>query len=666
MLNEQFTTNETMPENDLLELQATITSLVSYRKKFLAVSTDVAHAKFHERWSDLLLYGTQNMAIMAFRESAKDQYVYQANVLHALTYPMDGREYIVIISSNKTQASQKLKDITRQFQALGNEALRFNVRQVVEDSGDAFQVLYEDGRQVRIEAYGKGAAVRGLVWGAKRPDMVIMNDIQDVEDMDSPVTLAKDWKWFLSDIKFLGDSSRIFMIGNNMGPNCLIERVFQHSAELGFVTERVPWITASGDAAWPDRFPLEYCLAERDAYEAMGALDIWERERMCKAMAEESHPLKWEKMQYYEPQEILLEGMTVITMTDPGISLKADADPTVIITVGIAQDNKWYVLDVDRKRRNPTEQIDDIFKAVAKWRPISVGVETVAYQEALAHFLEKEQRERGIFFNIVRVRSFTNKNSKIRGRLQPLINAGLLYVPKDAEWMPEMQTEIMNFPVAKHDDIIDALSMIEDARATLLVPAFNSRTCVVPAMAIPSHWPLWASMVADFEGESTILLGTCSPEGNLLIIDQVFVKGTPEELFLQYKNMLGNRQVIKLVSETELFRERRRTGQVRVSVYNAAGFKLSPSNCDYKVMLPVLASYFTAPSGSKPKLRISTKSERLLWELYNSLEGELAAKESKSIRALLLWLSIGPKWRDMKSSPLTAHRKINYPGADIP
>lgn len=43
--------------------------------------------------------------------------------------------------------------------------------------------------------------------------------------MTSDSVLEKDYNWFLSDIVFLGKKSRIFMIGNNLGESCLIERV---------------------------------------------------------------------------------------------------------------------------------------------------------------------------------------------------------------------------------------------------------------------------------------------------------------------------------------------------------------------------------------------------------------------------------------------------------
>lgn len=655
-----------LPNDELALLKNTASSLVAFRQYYLAVSTDVAPADFHYHWSDILLHDRSNFAVMGFRESAKDQIVFQANPLHALTYPTYNRSYIVLVAANKYLASQKLKDITRQFQSRTGDAMRFNVSKIIEDSGNAFQVEYKDGMQVRIEAYGKGASIRGIIWGAKRPDIVVLNDVQDVEDMESPTTLEKDWKWFLSDIKFLGNSSRLFIIGNNMGPNCIIERVFAHARELNFKTERVPMITQDNKSAWPAKFPIDFCLAERKSYEEMGAIDIWERERMCRAMAEESHPLKWDYMESYEEMDLDLSGMNIITMTDPGIATKKDSDPTVIVTVGIAQDNKWYILDVDRRRRNPSEQINDIFRAVARWRPTSVGIETVAYQEALAHFVEEEQKKRGIYFNIVRVRTRSNKVSKIRGRLQPLMRAGMLLYPKHADWIETFKEEVTSFPVGKHDDIIDTISMIEDARADLLVPDFNTKNCIGSDIPIPSHWPLWATMVSDVDGEAVILLGTCSPDGQLMVVDQIFAKVTPESLYQKYKQMIGGRNVISFSVTADMFKERRQSGKTKAQIYTKAGFKMAPVPCDYPVVFPLLSSYFSSPDGSKPKLIVSPKCKRLLWELYNALDGELRGIDRKSIQALLLWLAVGPKWRDMKSEPITSGKDIRYPDADIP
>ena len=183
-------------------------SLVAFRERFIPASDDVKPAPFHEEWSKILLNGRENFAIEAFRESAKTQIVIRANLLHALTYPSERRSYLVIICATQRTASKKLLEVSREF--LASEKMRCLLLRVRENSGLAFEAIYRTGETVRIEAYGKGAAVRGLSWGAKRPDLVIIDDPQDEEDARSETVTAGDWDWFLSDVYFLGQNSRIF------------------------------------------------------------------------------------------------------------------------------------------------------------------------------------------------------------------------------------------------------------------------------------------------------------------------------------------------------------------------------------------------------------------------------------------------------------------------
>ena len=184
-------------------------SLVNFRQEFIPSKYDVQPAKFHEEWSNILLNGKENFAIEAFRESAKTQIVIRANLLHALTFGMPHRSYLIIICATQTRAGQLLQSVSREF--LANEDMSGLVSEVKDNSDHALEVHYHDGNVVRIEAYGKGAAVRGLSWGSKRPDLVIIDDPQDDEDARSETITENDWNWFLSDVYFLGQSTRIFL-----------------------------------------------------------------------------------------------------------------------------------------------------------------------------------------------------------------------------------------------------------------------------------------------------------------------------------------------------------------------------------------------------------------------------------------------------------------------
>ena len=647
-------------------------SLVEFRSCHLAAPDDVDAAPFHEEWSRLLLFGRNNEAIEGYRESAKDQYVFQAFSMYCLKYPAYERCYIIFVCATATIAANKLRSITRRFQSAECAGMRLHVAKIIEDSGSAFQVLYKDGMQVRIEAYGKGASIRGAVWGAKRPDVLVLNDPQDPDDMYSPATLEKDWDWFMSDIIFLGNSTRLFVIGNNLGALCIIERIFANARELGFDCRRYPALDENDKSTWPAKDPSEKLIAERESFRAMGKIDVWMREKMCKVMAEESRPLKPELYGYYDPFEMDLTGCVIKVAVDPAISEKKDADESVILAAAIRDDGHTDILELDSDRRNPYKIVDALFRMVARWNPAMVGIETIAYQEMLAQEIERQQISRGIFFNVVRIRgmrgrSKTSKEQKIRMRLQPKMAVGAIRLPKGAAWIPALLTHTKEFPYGAHDDDIDTIAMLDDVRADLLIPNFDQYSCICGEFAIPKNWPLWCSLVADPAGECVMLFMTCSPEGKLSITDQIFFKGTPEALYRKYRAVMGSRQPIAIAAPSAMFKVNPVSGDVWANSYTAAGFRLVESADDYASMLTHLNQCFAvAYKGAAPKLQIFPRCKRLAWELYHAVSGEQKDPERKSIQALMLLLSMGPKWRDMASRPLRSGRIINYPPRDVP
>ena len=434
-----------------------MTSLLAFRDKFIPSDDDVEPAPFHEEWSNILLDGHENFAVEAFRESAKTQIVIRANLLHALTYPQPQRSYLVIICANQTLASKRLVEVSREF--LGSADMKRMVSEVKDNSGLALEVHYTNGSKVRIEAYGKGAALRGLSWGAKRPDLVIIDDPQDSEDARSEAVTIKDWDWFLSDVYFLGKNTRIFLIGNNLGERCIIEQVLQSNELLNFTARRIPILTDEGKSAWPSKWPLREIEKSRENAALLGKTDIWYRERMCQCISPASQKFKRDYFRYYDKPPNLSE-LNVYTTVDLAISQKVNADYSAIVTVGVNRDGHWFVLDVEYGRYDPSTTMDAIFSAVSLWRPLSVGIEAVAYQSALQHFLQKEMPKRGIFFRIQPLKAEKKKELRIDA-IQPRFVVGTVWFQKGAAWLDKIESELLAYPHGAHDDVIDALAYME-------------------------------------------------------------------------------------------------------------------------------------------------------------------------------------------------------------
>lgn len=439
-------------------------SLVDFKREFFPARDDVEAAPFHYQWSDTLLHGKNHAAFEAFRESAKTTYVMRTFPLYCLVYPSYELDFIALICGGEDEARDKLSSIKADYKT--REHLAANLLEVVEDNEDVFEVLvksYGAGEPiaVRIAVFGKGSQIRGLESRGRRPKLVILDDVQDKKAIESDLILKKDLKWFLGDVLFLGESCRVMMIGNNLGEKCLIEYVFANAADCRFECHRVPALDAESESvsAWPAKISAEALIDERRRYQNIGELDVWYRERMCKAMSPDDQRFKREMFRYYDPKN-LPKVMNVYTTVDLAITKNKRSDYTAICTVGVTPENHWFVLDIDYGKYDTGEIVDAVYRSVSKWRPLEVGMEVVAFQIAMADLIEKEMPQRGVFFRLRRQKAERSKEARIEV-LGPRFAMGTVGFPKGAGFLTELEGELLRFPTGIHDDLIDALAYVE-------------------------------------------------------------------------------------------------------------------------------------------------------------------------------------------------------------
>lgn len=492
-------------------------SLIDFRRIGLKndPDTECASANFHFEWSHLLLRGTRHEAIEGYRESAKGQYVLRAFPLHRLLFPVKSESYIVLVKANQKLAENKLIEIEDEYST--NPIINANCEDIKVKSGKVFSVDVRDINgeivNVRVEAYGKGATIRGLSNLDRRPNIIIIDDPQDKEDARSETVLESDWNWFLSDVKFLAKVCRIFLIGNNMGEKCIIEMVRKFAKELGFNFRRVPVMNVHQVPSWPSRNTTAEILKEREAYRAIGKLDIWLQEKLCLSVDEETKVFKKGWRGYYAAgNKYNIAGDSSIYITlDPASSKEKSACYRAFVINAVSPDNLWYILDVPFGFWDSVELIDKLFEIVQKWRPIKVGIEKGIYQQVVEPFIDKEMTRRNIYFEIVPL-EHAKEGSKLERikMLAPRFKTGTILFPDNTEtdpWVTEMEAEMEGVTKDKikslRCDLVDSLamqtqiaeppvrgsSMLLPEQQKKIIPGMEPKTSLASRQYHPSQLP---------------------------------------------------------------------------------------------------------------------------------------------------------------------------------
>ncbi len=172
------------------------------------------------------------------------------------------------------------------------------------------------------------------------------------------------------------------------------------------------------------------------------------QEYECKFIAAGSTRIQraWLKYEDHAP----LQNLSISLGVDLAISEKATADYTAGAVLGRDSTGTIHVLDVQRIRGSFSQQIDFIKALADKWKPAIVAIEEVNYQKVLIQQLSAQTS-----LNIRGIKPVSDKVSRF-APLEARYELGQVIHSRD---LPQaFEAELLSFPVAEHDDQVDALA----------------------------------------------------------------------------------------------------------------------------------------------------------------------------------------------------------------
>jgi predicted phage terminase large subunit-like protein len=213
---------------------------------------------------------------------------------------------------------------------------------------------------------------------------------------------------------------------------------------------------------WPARFPLEWVAAEQ-ARLGTAQFALLHQGSVLELGGDIFRAASWFRPLPETYLATIAPGAVRMTFVDTAFSDTASADYTAAVTLAYDPrdvQRRTYLTALFRKQVNE----DGLARALAEHllvvRPHAVGVEIPAFRQEAVGGLVLQLRQRLLGRLAVDVQGVPVSSDKVvRARLPAArAEAGLLCVDKALPLWGAMERELLAFPLAAHDDCVDALS----------------------------------------------------------------------------------------------------------------------------------------------------------------------------------------------------------------
>jgi hypothetical protein len=441
--------------------------------------------------------------ILAPRGAAKSTLGTLAFVLKAA---LEKREpYIWIVSDTKHQACAHLENIKSELVENDSLARRYPDAAAVGPTWRQNRITLRNG--VTIEAFGTGQRIRGRRRREHRPSLIVCDDLQNDSHILSHTQRQRSRSWFHGTLlkagapnttvvnlatalhrdalamqlhRTPGWTSRVFksiihwpnntalwhqweriytdLATKNQSPNLQISKSPNSPAARQFYDDHRPEMDAGAVLLWPEYEDLYTLMCMK----VESGRTAFEREKQNSPIDPEL--CEWPEAYFDDavwfdtwPQK---EKLIVKTLAlDP--SKGADSrrgDYSALVALGVDRQGIIYV-EADLARRSTPDVVAHGVEWFRRFGPDVFAVEANQFQNLLAVQFESEFRRQGLLAaRPSPIENLAPKQVRIR-RLGAYLSTRRLRFKSDSPGTKLLVEQLMQFPIADHDDGPDALEM---------------------------------------------------------------------------------------------------------------------------------------------------------------------------------------------------------------
>lgn len=374
------------------------------------------------------------------------------------------RRFILIVCASLPKSVAFISDVLDMLKEPNIKATFGDYSLGAETDRQEKQVFTFRGREIVIGGIGAGGDPRGLNVKHRRPDIMILDDIQSKELAESQVQSDALERWVVGTLmKAKSPKGCLYLFVANMYPVPYHSILRKLKSNRNWVKFIAGGILADGTSLWEELQPLAQLLREYENDLEAGHPEIFYAEVLNDETASANNlldlsllpPLPYEEGDYPAGNFIVI---------DPA-SGKVNSDDVAIGYFEV-HDTLPCLMHVSNGKYSPGETIRIALQLALQRNCRLIAIEAVAYQSTLAYWFQFICQQLGIY-GIEAVELYpggSSKNSRILNMFKAYA-AGEIFVAKEAK--AAVHSEIMQFNPLKRDNTDNILDLLTYAPKVL-------------------------------------------------------------------------------------------------------------------------------------------------------------------------------------------------------
>jgi len=400
------------------------------------------------------------VVILAFRGSSKSTLISLSYVIWSILGKQNIK-YIILMSQTTGQSTQLLANVKAEFES--NELLRKDFGSF-EDPNEVWRsdslVLPKYGAKIMSASLGE--SVRGYKHGQYRPQLFIMDDLDDINSIRTKDGRDKTYNFITSEVMPIGDmDTKYIVVGNLLHSDSAVMR-FKKEIEEGNrdgIVKEYPFWDKDKKPLWPQKFGTKESVTK--LIKRIGNDRIFRQEYLLEIVSDEEQVIEREWIKRYDKIPPFMGNGYRFTAigVDLAILDKDSADFTSFVVAHVFEYGDYlrvYILPHPVNKRmkfSETEsELKSLVESLGGKERVKIYIESVGYQEAFA----QRMSEQGYYAYSVGVNSASKRERLLF--VSNMVRSHKVLFPKSGT--DELEGQLVNFGTEKHDDLADAFSIL--------------------------------------------------------------------------------------------------------------------------------------------------------------------------------------------------------------